>query len=138
MAHFTGSCLCGQVSYSVEGAPIFMGVCHCKDCQRETGSAFVPVAVFPEAAMKLKGSTKSYASKGQSGQLVHRSFCPECGSTLMARADARPGMVALTTGPMDDTSAFKPAVEIFCASAQPWVELGGGMQKFPDMPGPPE
>jgi hypothetical protein len=134
MAKFSGSCLCGEVSYAIEGEPMFMGVCHCKDCQKATGSAFEAVVAIPEGSLSLKGSPKGFSTKGASGLSVTRSFCPNCGSTLMSRAEAMPGVVMLTTGPMEDSSAFKPSMEIFCKSAQPWVELGGGQPRFQAMP----
>ena len=137
MPKMTGGCLCGAISYSVDAEPMFMGVCHCKDCQRSTGSAFEPVVALPDATFSMKGSPKSYASKGASGGAVNRSFCPECGSRLSARAETMPGVVMLLAGTMDDASQFKPAMQIFCDSAQPWVELGGQMQKFARMPGAP-
>ncbi|HEV7157484.1 MAG TPA: GFA family protein [Caulobacteraceae bacterium] len=135
MAKFTGACLCGAVGYSAEAEPIFMGVCHCRDCQRATGSAFEAVVAIPEAGLTVRGSPKTFSSTGASGQAVHRSFCPECGSTLMARPEAMAGVVMLTTGAMDDTSQFKPSMQIFCETAQPWVNLGGDMQSFARMPG---
>ena len=137
MPKMTGGCLCGAISYSVDAEPMFMGVCHCKDCQRSTGSKAEPVVALPDATFSMKGSPKSYASKGASGGAVNRSFCPECGSRLTARAETMPGVVMLLAGTMDDASQFKPAMQIFCDSAQPWVELGGQMQKFARMPGAP-
>ncbi len=137
MTTFSGSCLCGQVRYSVTGTPIFMGVCHCADCQKATGSAFSPVVAVPDVGVEMTGAPKTYTKKGDSGKDITRSFCPECGSTLMSRAQAMTGVVMLTTGPMDDASAFTPAMEIYCASAQPWVSLGGDMGHFAGMPTPP-
>ena len=137
MATFTGACLCGKCSYSISAEPIFMGVCHCKDCQRATGSAFESVVAVPEAGMQSQGTLKSFSVTGGSGKSVSRSFCPDCGSTMMTRAELMPGVVMLTTGPMNDTSGFQPAMQIFCASAQPWVQLGGTMQSFAGMPAGP-
>jgi hypothetical protein len=131
---YTGACLCGKIRYSANADPLFMGICHCKDCQRATGSAFEAVIAVPEATLSVQGTPKAFAVKGQSGNSVHRSFCPDCGSTLMSRLDAMPGVVLLTTGPLDDPSQFKPAMQIFCASAQPWVQLGGEMMRFPGAP----
>jgi len=135
MSRFTGSCLCGEVSYDVDAEPMFMGVCHCKDCQKATGSAFEAVVGIPEAGLSMKGSPKTFSTMGASGKTLTRSFCPQCGSTMMSRAESMPGVVMLTTGPMDDGAQFKPTMELFCSSAQPWVQLGGGMQRFPAMPG---
>ena len=134
MPQFTGACLCGKIRYSANADPMFMGVCHCKDCQRATGSAFGAVIAIPEAGLTVHGTPKTFTIKGQSGKDVHRTFCPDCGSTLMTRVDVIPGAVLLATGSLDDASQFKPAMQIFCDSAQPWVQLGGEMHRFPGMP----
>lgn len=136
MSKFTGACLCGKITYSAEAEPAFMGVCHCKDCQRATGSAFEAVIAIPDASLTVRGTPKTFSVKGMSGKEVHRNFCPDCGSTMMTRVDIMPGLVLLTTGPLDDPSLFKPTMQIFCDSAQPWVELQGDMKRFPGMPGP--
>lgn len=136
MPTFTGHCLCGKISYSAEADPIFMGVCHCTDCQRATGSAFEAVVAIPAASLTVQGAPKVFVSKGDSGKDIQRSFCPDCGSTLMSSADMMPGVAMLTTGTLDDTSQFKPSMQIYCDSAQPWVDLGGNIQRFPKMPMP--
>ena len=133
MAQFTGSCLCGKVRYSASADPIFQAVCHCKDCQRATGSAFEAIVAVPEGSVNVQGTLKGFSVKGGSGGKVTRSFCPECGSTMMTHADALPGMALLLTGPMDDTSSFKPGIQIFCASAQPGMQLAD----IQAVPGPP-
>ena len=53
---FTGGCLCGRVRYTVEGEPNFSAVCHCRSCQRYTGSAFEPVMVFPSRPFRFRGT----------------------------------------------------------------------------------
>ena len=64
---FAGGCLCGRVRYTVEGEPNFAAVCHCRSCQRYTGSAFEPVMVFPSQAVQVKGDLKTYDDVGDSG-----------------------------------------------------------------------
>ena len=137
MPEFTGGCLCGKIKYSANADPIFMGLCHCTDCQRATGSAFDAVVAIPASSLSVQGTPKMFASKGDSGKEIRRSFCPECGSTLMSEADMMQDVVMLTTGTLDDRTLFKPSMQIYCDSAQPWVDLGGGIPRFPKMPGPP-
>ncbi len=55
MPQLTGGCLCGQVRYSANAEPMFAGVCHCRDCQKETGSAFNTVIAVPQAALSIQG-----------------------------------------------------------------------------------
>jgi hypothetical protein len=69
----TGSCLCGQVIYSLEGEPFLVGLCHCLDCRKESGSMFSTYAKWPRASFEYTGRIKT--SHG-------RSFCPECGGRL--------------------------------------------------------
>ena len=134
MPQFTGGCLCGAVRYSADGAPAFVGVCHCRNCQRATGGAFAPVVGMPETAVTVTGTPATFRDTGDTGKAMLRQFCPTCGSSLFARAEVMAGVLMVLTGSLDDASWVKPGMEIYCDSAQPWVELGGGMQRFPKMP----
>jgi hypothetical protein len=134
MAKMTGGCACGQVHYSTEAEPVFTGICHCTECQKESGTAFNIVVAVPQSALSLEGSPKDYVAKGDSGKSVTRKFCPNCGSTLLSEPEAMPGVSIIRAGTLDDRSWLQPAMEIFCASAQPWIELGGDRQRFPGMP----
>lgn len=132
----TGGCLCGRVRYTAEGEPNFAAVCHCRSCQRYTGSAFEPLMVFPSQAMKVEGDLKTYDEVADSGKSVHRRFCPNCGSGVMAEVDAMPGVMIVLAGSLDEPAAFKPSMEIFCSSAQPWMlEPSNQRKKFDRMPG---
>lgn len=129
-----GGCLCGKVRYVAEVEPVFVGVCHCKNCQKATGSAFATVVGVPKAALRVEGAAKWYADRGDSGKILSRIFCPECGSSLIDEAEAMPDIAMILAGSLDDMSWVKPGMEIFCDSAQPWVALGGERQRFARMP----
>jgi hypothetical protein len=131
-----GGCLCGKVRYAADAEPVFVGICHCTDCQKETGTAFNLVVGIPQPALSLQGALKTFSARGDSGKAVHRRFCPECGSTISSEPDAFPGVTIIRAGTLDDTSWVKPATEIFCDSAQSWVSLGGDRQHFAKMPPP--
>jgi hypothetical protein len=135
MPQIAGGCLCGKVRYSATGDPAFVGVCHCKDCQKFTGSAFSVIIGVPKAALKVEGRLGTYVKTGDSGKAIERRFCPECGSSIADEASALPDVVMLGTGTLDDASWVKPVMQIYCDSAQPWVHLEGQMQSFPKMPG---
>ena len=74
---FTGACLCGAILYSSDTDPVFTGKCHCKDCQRATGSAYTPAMFFPEATVSITGSPSWYGSTADSGNTVERGFLPD-------------------------------------------------------------
>jgi hypothetical protein len=131
-----GGCLYGKVRYSADAEPAFVGLCHCKDCQKETGTAFNVVVGIPMPALSLQGALKTFTSPGGSGKEVHRRFCPECGTVILSEPDAFSGVAIIRAGTLDDPSGLEPKMEIYCDSAQPWVQLGGERQRFPKMPPP--
>jgi hypothetical protein len=130
MPRMTGSCRCGQVRYTADAEPIFTGICHCTDCQKESGGAFSVVVAVPQSALSIVGSPTTYASTGGSGKRIVSRFCANCGSPLASEAEILPGISMIRAGTLDDRSWLNPTAEIFCDSAQPWVQLGGGMQRF--------
>jgi hypothetical protein len=135
MPNVTGGCLCGQVRYTASGDPAFSGLCHCRNCQRYTGSAFETVVGFPASAVSVQGTLKTYNDTGDSGKQVYRRFCPNCGSGVIAEAEAMAGVTLILAGTLDDPSGYNPAMEIYCASAQPWTNETGARQRFEKMPG---
>jgi len=135
MADITGGCLCGRVRYTLSGEPAFSGICHCRNCQRYTGSAFEAVVAYPTANVAVQGELKTYEDRGDSGQPVYRRFCPNCGSGILAEAVVLPGVTIVLVGGLDDPSVYNPTMEIYCGSAQPWVHAGGERQRFAKMPG---
>jgi len=135
MATMTGGCLCGQIRYTASGDAAFNALCHCRNCQRYTGSAFETVVAFPSAAVSVQGALKTYNDKGDSGKAVFRRFCPNCGSGVIAEADALAGLTLILAGTLDDPSGFKPAMEVYCSSAQPWTNEANERKRFDKMPG---
>jgi hypothetical protein len=89
MREMTGGCLCGQVRYSANADPAFVGVCHCKNCQKQTGTAFSILVGIPKPAMSIQGRVKAFHNTGD-GQPVERNFCPECGSPIFADVTVMP------------------------------------------------
>lgn len=118
----TGHCLCGSVRYSVDADPVVQAVCHCTDCQRQTGSPFSVVVGVPRAALTVEGSTlASFTTVGDDhGGETERSFCSACGSPVFSVAAVAPELVLLKAGTLDDGSWLEPALEVWTNSAQPW------------------
>src|ERR1700733_596462 len=102
-----GHCLCGSVEYTALG-PIASLVCHCKDCQRQSGSAFSIVILFPAQNVQYSGELSTYSTHGDSGLKVHRLFCPKCGSAVVSRCEVMPGVDVIKGGTLDDTSSVRP------------------------------
>ena len=118
----TGRCLCGGVTYSIDAEPVVQAVCHCTDCQRQTGNPFSVIVGVPRAAINVEGSTlASFATTGEDhGGETHRNFCSACGSPVFSIAAVLPEMIFVKVGSLDDASWVEPAVEAWTSSAQPW------------------
>lgn len=119
-----GGCLCGAVRYRVKNAPLRASVCHCRNCQRRTGSAFGIGAYFPEQNVQfLQGTMKSYDHRSdESGRLLRTGFCPQCGVTLTWTVEALPGLRAIAGGSFDDPQWFRIERHSWMRSAHPWVK----------------
>ena len=119
-AKYTGQCLCGEIRYAVDVEPVFAGNCHSRDCQRSSGSAFIPAMLFPEKEVVVSGQPKYFASKGDSGNVHRRGFCPNCGSQLFGAFSNMPGMLGIKAGTLDETSHYVPRLDFYVASAAAW------------------
>jgi hypothetical protein len=119
----TGGCLCGQVRYTMSADPQMCVTCHCKNCQKQAGSALSIIIGVAEDAVEYTGEVKTYNDTGDSGATVRRQFCPECGSPVFTRLEM-PGLMFIKAGTLDDTSELQPALHCYTKSKQNWVDLG--------------
>jgi len=130
-AYATGGCLCGAVRYECAEPPIMMGACHCRDCQRNSGSAFATLMIFRKGTVAATGAGQAcFTHKGDSGQSVYRHFCRDCGSPVRAEYDVTPDFTVIMAGTLDDPGLVAPQWNIYTASKQPWVALSPHMKSF--------
>jgi len=108
-----GGCLCGAVRYTAEADPTSASVCHCRDCQKFTGSAFAVLVRVTKEAVSIEGTPKTFTSLGGSGNPILRHFCPECGSSIAEEPGTRPGMIILNVGTFDDSNRRKTGARDF-------------------------
>ena len=132
---FTGGCLCGAVRYECSAKPISAAICHCRNCQQATGTAFAAGMLVPKNAVTIAGNVTYYDVVGDSGNIVGRGFCPICGSRLFSQPPM-PDLMGIMAGSMDDPQGFEPQAEIYAASAQPWAHLNSELPKFAKLPPP--
>lgn len=136
MSDISGSCLCGAVTYSSDAEPAMTVVCHCKDCQRQSGSPFSVNVLVPDDQVKMEGETLTqFVINGDSGEKVTRNFCNRCGSPLSTVLDGFGGLAAIKSGTLKDSSWVEPGIQIWCDSKQTWATLDESIQKAPRNPG---
>lgn len=132
---FTGGCACGAIRYRSAHAARYMGNCHCRDCQQATGSAYFPAVVVKDTDFTLeRGQPKWFTRPADAGHAMRRGFCGDCGSPVLLDNTARPGLVVIYAGSLDDPSWYQPSRDIYTASAQPWDLMHPQLPKFPGMP----
>lgn len=129
-----GSCLCGSVTYRVQGPLEELVFCHCSRCRKATGSAFQAVAPIAESAFELLSGQADIRSH-ESSPGVHRHFCGACGSPLFSRRDFMPGMLRLRVGTLDTPLQIDPTMHIFTASKAPWFTIGDAAPQYDTRPG---
>jgi hypothetical protein len=128
----TGGCLCGSVRYTAAADPVAQAVCHCADCQRQTGSPFTVFVGVPDDSFTVEGDTlRSFATTGDDhGGETLRHFCSACGAPVFSISPLAPGVTLIKAGSLDDASWLKPGAEFFISSAQPWSPHFEGAAPF--------
>jgi hypothetical protein len=131
----SGGCSCGGIHYECDAAPLVMLNCHCRDCQQASGSAYAAIVAVPKAAVQMRGEPRYHKIIANSGKAVERGFCPTCGSQVTMKLERLPDILGLQAGSLDDPSTYRPAMDVFTSSAQPWDQLDPAIQKHSH--GPP-
>jgi hypothetical protein len=132
---FSGGCLCGAVRYEAAGEPIYTGHCYCADCQKASGSGFVPFMGFPAEAVRFSGETRlCITPTGRGGDAV-RNRCPTCGSLVFGGIVGQDVQHTIYAGSLDDPSLFTPQIAIFAKNQPPWALIPPGLTVFEAMPG---
>jgi hypothetical protein len=127
----TGSCLCGQVAWEVDGGFELMSHCHCSMCRKKHGTAFATYVAAPEGAFRwLRGGDRITRYESSPGFI--RPFCPRCGSTVPG--DAHDGRVFMPAGCLDGDPGVRPLAHIFVASKAPWWEIQDDLPRFDAYP----
>jgi hypothetical protein len=155
MSKATGSCLCGKVTYEVEGGPLnkvldlsppskaqskltlpHQALCHCNQCQKNSGSAYTTNIVVSNDFFKSSGPTKSYSTKAESGRVVTFVFCPECGSPLWREGDMAPDAKVVRAGTLDEAKSrndASPLAEVYTENRAEWLKEQQDTKQFAKM-----
>ena len=131
MSSYEGGCACNAVRYRLTAPPLFVHCCHCRDCQRQTGSAFVLNALIETDCLELlSGAPEAHEMRTDSGRPhdIHR--CPACGTAVWSDYGRRPYLRFVRVGTLDHPESITPDVHIFTRSKLPWVRVPDGARSF--------
>ena len=132
----TGQCVCGSIRYVCTGEPERVTLCHCRWCQRRTGTAFGAEVVFQERNVTFTGlALASYRhTSDESGRWLEVYFCPRCGSNLGFTLEAVPGIRTVPAGTLDDPAFIEArAVKIrhvFARTRRAWSDLSSDVEVY--------
>ena len=127
----TAQCHCGSLRAVVSGEPRINNLCHCRLCQRRTGSIIHAGAYFLKAEVRCEGPAKVYSRVGESGSEVRFHFCPECGSSVYWELEKAPEMLGIAVGCFADADFPAPTFSVFEEEGRhPWLGLPADIARF--------
>jgi hypothetical protein len=132
----TGGCLCKAVRYRIGAAPIVTRSCWCRVCQYIGAGSATVNSCFPSAALEVTGELRDYRMVADSSNVAHRRFCPICGTHLFSASEARPHLVFVRAGTLDDPEIARPSLTIWTASAPSWACIDERLPKVERQPPP--
>ena len=117
---YTGTCLCGEVSFAFHFESMMQFQCHCSVCQKRFGSTLNALAM-PEDELEIDGPVSVFTTKGGSGQDMHYGACSVCNTSIWNKPEVLGGMVYLPAGLLNGQIEFRPTVELWSAGRPAWM-----------------
>lgn len=116
-----GGCQCAAIRYRLLRAPLALYACHCRDCQKQSSSAFgMSMWVERDGIVFSGAAPRIFRTRGGSGRAKHCAFCGECGTRLYHESVGS-GVLSVKAGSLDDTSDLAPTAHLWVRRAQPWM-----------------
>jgi hypothetical protein len=132
----TGGCLCRAVRYRISAPPLVTRVCWCRLCQYLAAGNATVNTCFPKDAVHIAGTLRDYLSTADSGNSMHRRFCPLCGTPVFTESEARPTLIFVRAGTLDDPRVAQPSVTIWTSQAPNWACINAELPRVAMQPPP--
>jgi hypothetical protein len=123
------------VRFQVTAMPLLVYACHCTECQRWSGSAFsLSMPVKADSFGLTRGETQHFRRTGAGGVESTYRFCGNCGGRVYGQRSARPDIISVRAGTLDDTSWLRPIAHVYMRSAQAWERIPNNAECFDILP----
>ena len=130
-----GGCQCGAVRYEIRGEPLSLYVCHCRECQKQSASAFGISVIIKRSDFRItRGEVKVWSRATDSGGTLACAFCPACGSRVWHQGIGVTDTVSVKGGSLDDAPDLRSACHIWTTRKLPGVAIPEGARQFPGEP----
>ncbi|MDG2538918.1 GFA family protein [Dyella jiangningensis] len=132
---YTGGCACGAVRYRIAGEPVFMNDCHCRDCQRRSGTGHGSYLTFPDRSrVRIDGQAATWDIVADSGNVKTHAFCARCGSPVYLTFAAMPDLFTVHAASLDEPERFQPQVVTYAVRRPSWDPANPVIPTFEKMP----
>ena len=126
-----GHCLCGQVSFVIDDEAKELEICHCKNCQLQSGSAYAPFLAVASSKLTILGMPKCFNDQDTvSGRVVRRHFCGDCSSPVYVTVERAPNTAHVFSGLLDQTHDLRSKVHGWTATKHAWVDITEGGEQY--------
>jgi hypothetical protein len=126
----TAQCSCGALRVEAEGEPVAVVACHCRECQRRTGSVFGVGAYYERARIRMSGQSSVYVRDAAEGRKFRTHFCPRCGTSLCWETDRHPAQVGIAVGGFCDPDFRAPSRSVWEQTKHHWISLPPELQHY--------
>ena len=132
----TGGCLCRAVRYRITAPPMVTRVCWCRVCQYLAAGNGTVNTCFPTNAVTIQGELSDFSLIAESGNVMHRRFCPRCGTPMFSAAESRPHLIFVRSGTLDDPEVATPSTTIWVSAAPSWACIDDNIPRVEKQPPP--
>ena len=131
----TGKCQCGEIRYKTVGEPLQLYICHCRECQKQSASAFGISFKVPRLGFTITQGTPHYWTRETgSGRKLKCAFCPTCGTRLWHEFDPISESISIKGGSLDEPVDVGNAIHIWVSRKLPGIVIPNNAQQFPEEP----
>jgi len=134
---YYGRCACGQVKATISGEPVAVRQCWCRQCQQIAAGGPTNNAMFREQDVRFSGELASHDHVAASGNVLTRSFCPNCGTPVVAQSSARPQFRTMRLGFLEPGHGLSPRMAIWTADAPEWARIDPALESHEGQPPAP-
>lgn len=135
-ALYRGGCGCGALRYEIAAEPFQSNDCHCRQCQKDSGTGHGSYMAFPLSAAVLSGEAKSFDFTGDLGTVKRRVFCPTCGTPVYMLFPQMPDLIVIRAGTLDEPERYRPQVVFWTETARSWDPPNATLTGFARMQPP--
>ena len=131
----TGGCQCGAVRYEITATPEALYICHCRECRKQSASAFGMSLIVTANSFRLTtGKTKTWSRSTDSGRLLDCKFCPDCGSRIWHERAGGAETISVKGGSLDQALDFAEGVHIWTSRKLPGFRIPEHAEQYPKEP----